>query len=400
VKEVALLKNVVQEYAWGCAQAIPTLLGKPPACRPQAELWMGAHPKAPSLAHCNEEWLSLDTIIAADPAGVLGNKVAGRFNNTLPFLFKVLAAAKPLSIQAHPDKAQAQAGFDRENMLGIAPDAPQRNYKDSSHKPEIICALTPFWALCGFRPLEEAKKEADHGQLRKLGSLMSRRQETAREEECLADFFQALLRLPARARKEIIAEVVSYARDHGKSDVFRWVLRLHQEYPGDIGALAPIFLNVIRLEPMQALFLPAGRLHAYLEGVGIELMANSDNVLRGGLTRKHVDAAELLNVLSFSAERPQILSGREASPGAWIYSAPAEEFLLTRIELKKDRPYVGAGDRSCEIILCIEGEGAVEAAHGACRLDFNQGTSMIVPAAAGAYTLSGEGRLFKAGVPY
>jgi len=297
---ICLLENTIQEYAWGSYTAIPELLGNDsPANTPQAELWMGAHPKAPSRVKCNGKWISLLELIDSNSQDILGKKVAQRFKNRLPYLFKVLAAAKPLSIQAHPSIDQACRGFDRENRLGIPLDAPNRNYKDDNHKPECICALTSFWALNGFRKASDMislmgkicpsglKKDFD----------MFRQQPNSRG---LKKFFKAMMIMDQTPQHQVISDVVKNAdRLKDKNAAYQWIIDLHEEYPSDIGILSPIILNLICLEPGQAMFLPSGTLHAYLDGVGIELMANSDNVLRGGLTPKHVDVKELLNVLNF-----------------------------------------------------------------------------------------------------
>jgi len=218
----------------------------------------------------------------------------------LPFLFKVLASAKPLSIQAHPNRAQARQGFARENELGIPLDAPNRNYKDDNHKPEIICALTPFWALIGFRKIEEMIDLLERLQIHSLEKEIDilRAQPNSAG---LKDFFRAVMTLDKQSKEEAVGEALVSAEARADEDpVSSWMIKLHQEYPGDIGVLSTVLLNLIRLEPGDALYQSAGELHAYLEGVGMELMANSDNVLRGGLTPKHVDVPELLNTLNFS----------------------------------------------------------------------------------------------------
>ena len=158
MKTIGILKNTVQDYAWGSLTAIPELLGQPATGSPQAELWMGAHPKAPSQVYHDGKWESLLQVIEAHPADVLGKEAAEKFGGKLPYLFKVLAAAKPLSIQAHPNSHQAKEGFARENRLGISLMASNRNYKDDNHKPECICALTRFWGMNGFRRIPEITK--------------------------------------------------------------------------------------------------------------------------------------------------------------------------------------------------------------------------------------------------
>ena len=271
------ITNTPRDYAWGSATAIPQLLGTAETGLPQAELWLGTHPGSPSQT----------------PAGSLAELT------TLPFLLKVLAAASPLSLQAHPTIAQAVEGFARENALGIALDAPDRNYRDELHKPELIYALTPFRALCGFRPASETGAALERllgavpgnaaltGWLDRLGS-----------DDDIREVFEWLLSRGAGVDELLVALVSAAAQVDGAH--YTLIAELAAAYPGDPGIAISLMLNLAELEPGEALFLPAGNIHAYIEGLGIELMAASDNVLRGGLTPKHVDVSELLNVLDFT----------------------------------------------------------------------------------------------------
>ena len=346
------LKNTIQEYAWGSTRAIPDLLGYLNSeNRPQAELWMGAHPKAPSLAFHNNQWVSLQKLIEQDPETVLGQKVAKKFNNQLPFLFKVLAAEEPLSIQAHPDRDQAQKGFQRENAQKIPLDAAHRNYRDDNHKPECLCALTRFWALSRFRKIKEILRYFEKLKLKQLNSLINglKKKPTA---DGLQQFYTTLMYLKQDQKKLIVEEALNKARRFASDHVeFEWMMKLSEHYPNDIGALSPIFLNLVCLEPGQAIYLDAGELHAYLEGLGIELMANSDNVLRGGLTPKHVDVPELLNVLNFEAHDIGLLKPGLSAPSERIYSCPAAEFVLSVISLNNDLIYQSPKQRCVEIII-------------------------------------------------
>src|SRR6266540_2262539 len=276
------LDNPVQNYAWGSRTAIADLLGRPaPGGRPEAELWIGAHPQAPSRLAAVPGPLgrdgvpggprTLDALIRSAPEAMLGPEAVRRWAGELPLLMKMIAAAEPLSIQCHPNREQALAGFAREDAEGLPRDAPQRNYRDPNHKPELVVALTRFVGLKGFRPVEEIA--------RGLGSLEVPE-----------------LRAAAGA-----------ARRRGDDAAFSWMERLHAKYPGDIGVFAPLLLNLFELAPEDGLFLSAGELHAYLEGTAIEVMASSDNVLRGGLTPKHVDVPELLAVGAFRPSPPVVL---------------------------------------------------------------------------------------------
>ena len=396
MKQISMLKNTVQEYAWGSYTAIAELLGNPyPSVNPQAELWMGAHPKAPSLIEYEGKRLSLAEVIENNPEEILGKAAARKFDNRLPYLFKVLAAAKPLSIQAHPNQEQAEEGFERENRLGIPMVASNRNYKDDSHKPECLCALTRFWGLRGFRSISEilslTKKicpvelEPELRDLRKHP-----------DSSGLKSFFHALMTMTPERKRNTITQAVCTAQKEN-DPIFKWILRLYDDYPQDIGVLSPIFLNLICLEPGQAMFLPAGELHAYLDGVGIELMANSDNVLRGGLTPKHIDVPELLRVLDFTAGKPAILLPRKISGYESVYDSPAEEFILSVISLRPGMSDAQFFPQSAEILLCTQGEAILTA--GEQSLSLAKGMSVMVPCAAETYHLKGNATFYKAAVP-
>lgn len=400
MRKIGLLKNAVQEYAWGSMGAIPELLGQTvPADKPQAELWMGAHPKAPSQVLSDGFWRSLPEVIQESPAETLGQKVAARFSNKLPFLFKVLAAAKPLSLQAHPNKEQAEQGFARENELGIPLDAVHRNYRDDNHKPEIICALTPFWALNGFRKIEETLSLLEEARIADLAEIVSFLRSHSNRGG-LQTFFNHLMTMDRGKQRKIIEQAIHSAEKRAQEEpVWGWVIKLDEEYPGDIGALSPLFLNLVRLEPQQAMYLSAGELHGYLEGTGIELMANSDNVLRGGLTPKHIDVQELLAVLNFADGDVNILTPKNLTPGEAIYHTKAEEFALSVIKINKTAPVNSPRDRSVEMMICTEGEVSLTDLSAGEITPLTKGTSVIVPAAVEHYRIEGDGILYKAAVP-
>jgi mannose-6-phosphate isomerase len=398
MKQMCPLKNVVQEYAWGSTTAIAELLGEEvPSPVPQAELWMGAHPKAPSGVVVDGRLRSLADEIADSPSETLGGRVADAFDNHLPFLFKVLAAARPLSIQAHPTIAQAREGFARENDKGIPLDAPNRNYRDDNHKPEIICALTPFWALNGFRPPDTiAATLGEMGLSEIAGDIAAL---AARpDEHGLERFFKSIMTMNRDRQREVVAQAVLFAgKQADKGDVWDWTLNLNEQYPGDIGVISPFLLNLIRLEPGEAMLLHAGRLHAYLDGVGIELMANSDNVLRGGLTPKHVDVPELLEVLSFAETRIKLL--RPDARGT--YPSDVREFRLSVIKPLPSVPYESdpGPERGIEILICVGGDAEVTNIADGSRLPVRKGTTFVVPAAVAKYRIDGEATLYRASVP-
>jgi len=275
------MKNLIQDYAWGSVSDIPGLLGYINSeQKPQAELWMGSHKRGESRLLLENEELSLLELINNNKNNILSEKIAAEYGD-LPFLFKVLAAGSPLSIQVHPDKKQAEEGFARENRNAIPLDAFNRNYKDDNHKPEIICALTPFWAMRGFRTIDRI---IDNFRMVDLPSFRTELEQFAvnRGSEGLKSFFSSIMDLEGDKKSTFISELTEAAAKID-NDTFKWVLRLRDFYPEDAAIAAPLYLNLVKLEPGDALYLDAGELHAYLGGMGMELMASSDNVLRGGL---------------------------------------------------------------------------------------------------------------------
>ena len=394
------LRNTIQTYAWGSLTAIAELLGGPcPSATPQAELWMGAHPKAPSeICTDDEGWQPLDRLIERLPDPILGPGVAERFGPQLPYLFKVLAAAQPLSIQAHPDRRQALEGFARENRAGVPLDADRRNYRDENHKPELFCALSDFWALNGFRPFREIQTHMRGLCPEGLGDLLALLDGKA-DDGGIGRFFAQLMHLGGKRRQRVLDEAVTRARQReGEGDICRWVARLGRRYPDDIGVLAPAMLNLVHLQPAEAMFLPSGQMHAYLEGTGIEVMANSDNVLRGGLTPKHVDVTELMRVLRFEGRAPVILTAETVAPGQRRFRTAAEEFELSVLRVGAGRAWQSPHRRWVETLLCTEGGGHLTVASGQA-LGFKKGKSLLVPAAAGAYRIEGTAVLYRVALP-
>jgi mannose-6-phosphate isomerase len=400
VKEILRLENKIQEYEWGSKTFIPNLLGLRSSTIPKAEMWLGAHIKAPSIVIKNSEKISLIDLIENDPDAVLGPPVARKFADTLPFLFKVLAASRPLSIQAHPHKDQAVAGFYKENRLELNLDDPERNYRDENHKPELICALSKFLALKGFRKEDEIitlfDKRGIKEQELNLDNL-KKHQSTLR----LRDFFYYLISMDGKKKDALLNSLIKRIAELDSDDpINHWIMRLNREYPGDIGILSPLFLNLVSLNPGEAMFIPAGELHAYLEGAGLEIMANSDNVIRGGLTSKHVDVNELMDILDFTHHLPKILKPDMKGNGEFIYPNVAEEFVLSLILLDKQNPkFLSQTQRSVEILLCTSGEGVIRD-HGAGEsLDLKKGGSVLVPASVDQYEIEGNLNIYRASVP-
>ena len=400
MQNIFLLQNVIQDYAWGSPTAIPALMGKENTSgTPQAELWMGAHPKASSMVKIGNQLVSLADLIKKHPQEILDESTAAHFNNRLPYLFKVLAATQPLSIQAHPNLKQAQQGFERENRLGIPIDDPQRNYRDDNHKPECLCALGPFWALNGFRRIDNMLNLMAKLNLTNLAKEMEHIKANPNSSG-LKSFFRALMTMPAKQKQAVINEAIALAAKLSDTDpAFKWILRLNQAYPQDIGALAPLFLNLVCLQPGEAIFLKSGDLHAYLEGVGIELMANSDNVLRGGLTAKHIDIPELLRSLNFEERELNIRIPEKINAFEWVYPTHAEEFRLSKMKVKQSMGAVSVESPSVEIMLCTEGTATITDISNNYQLAINKGTSVIVFASVSQYRLAGQAALYKAAVP-
>ena len=381
------LEGALRPYPWGSHTLIAQLRGEPsPSPQPQAELWFGAHPAAPATVNGQ----GLDEAIAADPAAALGKRVTEAHGGQLPFLVKLLAAAAPLSIQAHPSLEQAQEGFARENTEGIALNSPNRNYKDPNHKPELIVALTEFRALAGFRPVPDTAAffaELGSAELDRYATLLP-----TDGEGDLRALFTTLISLPHQPRVELIESVQRAAEElvdqHSAPawmvDAAEVYLELNRAYPGDVGVLAALLLNVLTLVPGEAAFLRAGQLHAYLSGLGVEVMANSDNVLRGGLTTKHVDVPELVKVLDFSTlENPRA----EAAPshGGVEFQLPVDSFAVRVHSLAHGETLVIDEDGPA-IVLCTSGE-----VRGPDGFVLSQGNAAWAPASEREVQLTAEG---------
>ncbi|MCW2495609.1 mannose-6-phosphate isomerase, class I [Jatrophihabitans sp.] len=388
VPPVAAIEGVVRDYAWGSTTSLQQLLGLPVDGNPAAELWLGAHPDSPSLVPTEET--TLDALIGTDPAAALGTDAVTRFGPRLPFLLKVLAAEKPLSIQVHPNLAQAREGFAREEADGLPRTAPHRNYRDANHKPELLCALSPFEALCGFRPVAETLRLLDALDLPGLIPVA----ELLRRRDGLKLAFTALLR---DADPQALAYAVA---DAAPSLPPEWdgpkraVALAAAEFPGDVGVVLALLLNYVVLEPGEALYLGAGNVHAYLRGTGVEIMANSDNVLRCGLTPKHIDVDELLRITDFTElDDPRWPAQTRGALGRFV--TPAPDFALAWIDADAEEQPLYRG--VAQIVLCTSGTAEVRADGAVVAL--TPGTAAFVPASATAVVRSGDGGRVFVGSP-
>ena len=394
------MDNPVRPYAWGSRTVIAALRGRPtPSPHPEAEMWLGAHPgDSSALLAADGRRTSLLDAVTADPEALLGVDRAAKWSGTLPFLLKVLAADEPLSLQAHPSAAQAAEGFARENAAGIPVDAPTRNYRDGSHKPELICALTEFHALVGFRATAGTialLRALDVAELAPHLALL----EEQPDADGLRALFTTWITLPQSVLDRAVpalqeacvrlAQTAATERGGEFRAEARMALELSERYPGDAGVLAALLLNLVVLGPGEALYLPAGNLHAYLSGAGVELMANSDNVLRGGLTSKHVDVAELLRVLDFRPGTPPVLRGTAAD--GWVrYDTDAAEFLLRRLDA--DGAQAAVPDCGPRILLCTRGSARVSVQNGGpgSARDIGRGEALWLPASDTGVTVASQ----------
>ncbi|MFB6564036.1 mannose-6-phosphate isomerase, class I [Streptomyces sp. NPDC056400] len=380
------LTNTIRPYAWGSTTALPALLGVEPTGEPQAEMWMGAHPGAPSRIDRGAGERALSDVIAADPEGELGAATVAKFGPRLPFLFKILAAGAPLSLQVHPDLFQAREGFEDEERRGVPIDADHRNYKDPNHKPEMICALTAFDGLCGFRPPLEAAElleGLDVDSLKPYADLLRAHPEEAALREMLTAVLTADRAEMAHTVHEVAAAVT---RIGGRYTPYATLVH---HFPGDPGVIAAMLLNHVRLQPGEAMFLGAGVPHAYIDGLGVELLANSDNVLRAGLTPKHVDVPELLKIAKFEPGDPNLL--RPEGDAEEVYETPIDEFRLSRFLLAPGGASRVLPHDAPQILLCTAGSPQ------AGELALSPGESVFVPAGE-KVELSGSGTIFRATV--
>jgi len=385
------MDNTMQHYAWGSHSLLAGLRGDSPTKDPEAELWFGAHPSASSTVRWPEHGgaVRLDETLAENPA-LLGASVYDEFGR-LPFLLKLLAAAEPLSLQAHPNRERARQGFARENALGLSPTDPARCYKDDNHKPELICALTPFRALSGFREPAATADLLESLDVKLLAPVVSQLRHIT-DTSGAVGLVASLLTLDEQESLPIaLATAAAVAADRDRQYAPELVVarRVAETNPGDIGIVIALMLELVTLQPGQAIYLGAGRLHAYIDGLGVEIMAASDNVLRGGLTPKHVDVHELVEVLDGHTEPIEVLEGTPVGDGEWLYPTPATEFALSRIDLVDDR--IDRVAEGPEIVLVTAGQIDVDGA------GTKPTASRFVPSGS-RWRAEGTGQIFRARV--
>ncbi|MEB5888325.1 mannose-6-phosphate isomerase [Enterobacter roggenkampii] len=381
------LINSVQNYAWGSKTALTDLYGiANPNNLPMAELWMGAHPKSSSkIEDASGQARSLRDVIDADKAALLGDKVAQRFGE-LPFLFKVLCADQPLSIQVHPNKQASEIGFAKENAAGIPLDAAERNYKDPNHKPELVFALTPFLAMNAFREFSEiiSLLQPVAGANNAIAHFLENP-----NAEALSQLFASLLNMQGEEKSHALA-VLKAALESQQGEPWETIRLIAQFYPDDSGLFSPLLLNVVKLNPGEAMFLFAETPHAYLQGVALEVMANSDNVLRAGLTPKYIDIPELVANVKFVAKPAAELMTQPVKNGAELdFPIPVEDFAFSLHDLSQTETTIA--QESAAILFCVEGEATLH--KGEQHLVLKPGESAFVAANESPVSVSGTGRL-------
>ena len=365
------ISGETKNYPWGSSHLIQDHLGLGSSGQPLAEVWFGTHPQGESKVLSS------------------GKNLSEQLGSRLSFLVKFLAADKPLSIQAHPNAAQAKAGFDRENSAGLALDDPTRNYKDDSAKPELLIALSAFRALCGFRPTAEileiflafSETEPRFGELAALVATDSSL------ETLLSELLQ-----DTELAKRFDSTVVSIEGDSLAESARVLASQLLSQYPGDTGALVALVLNLVELSPGQAIYLPAGNLHAYLSGLGIEVMAASDNVIRAGLTQKHIDKSELLNIAAFQSLLEPVVLPRKLAEGLSEYEVAAEQFRVYKADVTGTNLLADLDLPGSALVVCVSGEVAVSTSLE--EREVLRRAEVVYLSDAKKFSLSGSGGVF------
>ncbi|MYM58172.1 mannose-6-phosphate isomerase, class I [Vibrio sp. OCN044] len=388
------LNNVIQTYSWGSIRSLHEMFNvENPDHKPQAEMWMGAHPGG--CSRVLDQDISLTALLSGNSTTMLGSYTALRYGE-LPYLLKVIAADSPLSIQVHPNKQQAEAGFQRENELGIPINANHRNYKDSNHKPELVYALTFFSALNGFRPIDEIIHLFEEANIQPLRPLLQMLRDQPNEAS-LGSLFTKILTLAGDDKQSALSELILAVEMPPKSrlakEAWQTIKILMTHYQGDVGLFAPLLLNIVELAPGEAMFLHAQTPHAYLSGTALEIMANSDNVLRAGLTKKHIDTKELINNLSVKpTQASRLIMSPIEKPFRLTYPIPVDDFCFDIVLSTAEQQvfYI----RSAEVLFCIEGQILIETEQHSVRLE--KGESAFITCDCHSYHISGVGKLARA----
>lgn len=397
------LDHVLRDYAWGSTTALPELLGVPATGGPLAELWLGGHPDSPAGVQGEAGVVPLDRFVADEPSTTLGAASLERFGDRLPYLLKLLAADQALSLQVHPTSARAAEGFAEEEQAGVPKDARERRYKDPYHKPEMVVAVTEFHALCGLRPVEDTlallqSLDVDHPGADELLRVLDQDDESV----ALRTAFDFLLGSDVDAPGLVDAlEQACRARLDADpigrfGEVEATTIELARQYPGDPGVAVSLLLNRVTLEPGEALFLPAGNVHAYLAGTAIEVMATSDNVVRAGLTPKYVDVPELMAVVEFTPQAvPYVRPDVDGAVHRYRPDVPEFELMVV-VGTEADGSDAVLPETGPRIALCLRGGATL--ATGTEKLDLARGESAFVPAADGPLAVSGGGTVVVATV--
>ncbi|MBG0755153.1 mannose-6-phosphate isomerase, class I [Vibrio cidicii] len=386
------MDNKIQNYDWGSRTAIQDLFGfANQAQQPQAEVWMGTHPNGCSMVKQGSTHVSLSELIKQDPSAFLSQSTAKTFGD-LPFLFKILAADKALSIQVHPNKQDAELGYAKEQEQGVPLSAFNRNYKDANHKPELVYALTEYQAMNGFRPFDEIIAGFRLCDIPEINGYLEQFERNPNQDG-LCHFFVEILSMKEARKLNAVDHLLSYAAMNQARPVCELILDLAEQYPNDVGLFAPLLLNVITLKPGEAMFLCARTPHAYIKGTGLEIMANSDNVLRAGLTPKHMDVEELVKCTDF-VPKPinTLLTQAEISGCEHHFPVPVQDFQFSVFQAPKEQRVEMS---SAEILMPIDADVTLLAQSGE-TLVLGKGQSAFIPAYVGTYRLSCEGRVARA----
>ncbi|KYN89718.1 mannose-6-phosphate isomerase [Vibrio cidicii] len=386
------MDNKIQNYDWGSRTAIQDLFGfANQAQQPQAEVWMGTHPNGCSMVKQGSTHVSLSELIKQDPSAFLSQSTAKTFGD-LPFLFKILAADKALSIQVHPNKQDAELGYAKEREQGVPLSAFNRNYKDANHKPELVYALTEYQAMNGFRPFDEIIAQFRLCDIPEINGYLEQFERNP-SQDGLCHFFVEILSMKEARKLNAVDHLLSYAAMNQARPVCELILDLAEQYPNDVGLFAPLLLNVITLKPGEAMFLCARTPHAYIKGTGLEIMANSDNVLRAGLTPKHMDVEELVKCTDF-VPKPinTLLTQAEISGCEHHFPVPVQDFQFSVFQAPKEQRVEMS---SAEILMPIDADVTLLAQSGE-TLVLGKGQSAFIPAYVGTYRLSCEGRVARA----